>query len=253
MRGSEVSRIEDRLARHPQPGTFTAEELEGLPSAARRYFETAIAPGAPLAVAARLQMRGRIKIGRWWPFRAREVLSPHDGLVWRARAGGVVLGSDSYLDGAGVMDWKLAGLVTVVHADGADLSRSSAGRAGGEAMWVPTALLPRFDVAWSAHGAHEVTARFQVGTTPLEVCLGLDGAGQIESLVFDRWGDPDETGTWGWHPFGGKISGYRRFGAVTVPSAGHFGWFYGTDRWPDSESFRFEIRDLRLVTNGARS
>jgi hypothetical protein len=249
MRDRLLAQIEGRLARSVQAGAFTSEDLEGLPAVARRYFETAIAPGAPLVVSVRLRMRGRIKIGRWWPFRAREVLSPHDGFVWRARAAGVVSGSDRYFDGAGVADWKLAGLVRVMHAEGVDVSRSAAGRAGVEAMWVPTALLPRFNVAWSAHGEHDVMARYRVGMTPLEVRFRLDAAGRIESLVFDRWGDPDETGTWGWHPFGGEVTGYRSFGAVTVPSAGRFGWFYGTDRWPDSASFRYRITDLRLVAN----
>jgi hypothetical protein len=196
-------------------------------------------------------MRGRIKMGRWWPFGAREVLSPHDGFVWWARAGGVITGSDRYEDGAGVMDWKLAGLIKVVHAAGADVARSGAGRAGGEAMWVPTALLPRFGVEWSAQDDWNVTARFHVGTTPLVVNLRLDDEGRIESLVFDRWGDPDNSETWGWHPFGGEITGYRTFGTVNVPSDGRFGWFYGTDRWPDGEFFRYRITDLRLVTAGA--
>jgi hypothetical protein len=248
MHDPQRVQIEDRLVRSAQPGAFGREELEGLPAAARRYLETAIAPGAPLAVSARLRMRGRIRVGRWWPFRAREVLSPHHGFVWQARAAGVISGSDRYLDGAGVLDWKLAGLVTVAHAEGADVSRSAAGRAGFESMWIPTALLPRFDVAWSAQGEHDVTARYRVGATPLEVCFRIDDAGHIESLAFDRWGDPDDTGTWGWHPFGGEVTGYQSFGAVTVPSAGHFGWFYGTERWPDGEFFRYKITELRLVT-----
>jgi hypothetical protein len=78
------------------------------------------------------------------------VLNPHHGFVWAARAAGVIAGSDRYLDGQGSldgqgrMDWKLLGLVTVAHADGQDVSRSAAGRAGAEAVWLPTALLPRF-------------------------------------------------------------------------------------------------------------
>jgi Family of unknown function (DUF6544) len=251
MRDPLLAHIEERLARRAQRGVFAREELEGLPPAARRYLETAIAPGAPLAVSARLRMRGRIKVGRWLPFQAREVLRPHDGFVWRARAAGVMSGSDRYFDGAGAMDWKLGGLVTVMHAEGENVSRSAAGRAGFEAMWVPTALVPRFDVAWSAQGEHQLTARYRVGTTPLEVRFRLD-EGRIESLVFDRWGDPNHTGTWGWHPFGGEVTDYRSFGVVTVPSAGHFGWFYGTDRWPDGEFFRYRITDLRLVTNSTR-
>jgi hypothetical protein len=84
----------------------------------RRHLTQAIAPGTPLATAARLRMRGRIKVGRWLPFRAHQVLNPHHGLVWTARAAGVIAGSDRYVDGTGGMDWKLAGLVTVARAQG---------------------------------------------------------------------------------------------------------------------------------------
>ena len=139
-------------------------------------------------------MRGHIKVGRWLPFRARQVLNPHRGFVWSARAAGVIAGSDRYLDDAGVMDWKLAGLVRVVHAEGPDISRSAAGRAGAEAVCLPTALLPRFGVRWSATSADQVTARYQVGETPLEVSYRLDPDGRIRSMVFDRWGDPDSSG-----------------------------------------------------------
>ena len=56
-------------------------------------------------------------------------------------------GSDRYLDGAGAQDRKLAGLVTVAHGDGPDVSGSAAGRGGAEGIWVPIALLPRFPVS----------------------------------------------------------------------------------------------------------
>jgi hypothetical protein len=31
-------------------------------------------------------MRGQLKVGRWFPFRARQVPNPHRGFVWAARA-----------------------------------------------------------------------------------------------------------------------------------------------------------------------
>jgi hypothetical protein len=84
------------------------------------------------------------------------------------------VGSDRYVDGQGAMDWKLFGLVRVIHAEGPDVSRSSAGRAGGEAVWVPTALLPRFGVTWSATDAHHITASYRVDETELELHYTLD-------------------------------------------------------------------------------
>jgi len=252
MSAPALSELEGRLLRAAEPGTFGGAELDGLPEPVQRHLAAAIAPGTPLAVGARLRMRGRLKVGRWLPFRAREVLGPHHGFVWAARAAGVIAGSDRYLDGAGGMDWKLAGLVTVVHADGPDHARSAAGRAAGEAIWVPTALLPRFGVRWSANGPDEVSAGYRIGDVPVELRCRLDGDGRIGSFMFDRWGDPDGSGTFAWHPFGGEITGYRTFDGVTIPSAGRVGWFFGTDRWPGGEFFRYRITDLRLVVAAGR-
>jgi len=252
MSATVLSELEGRLLRAAEPGTFSDAELDGLPEPVRRHLAQAIASGTPLAVSARLRMRGSIKVGRWLPFRARQVLSPHHGFVWAARAAGVIAGSDCYLDGAGGMDWKLVGLVTVVHADGPDHARSAAGRAAGEAIWVPTALLPRFGVRWSANGPDEVSAGYRIGDVPVELRCRLDGDGRIGSFMFDRWGDPDGSGTFAWHPFGGEITGYRTFDGVTIPSAGRVGWFFGTDRWPGAEFFRYQITDLHLVVAAGR-
>jgi hypothetical protein len=230
MKATAMSELEGRLLRAAEPGTFGDAEVDGLPAPARRHLAQAIAPGTPLATSARLRMRGRIRVGRWLPFRARQVLNPHHGFVWAARAAGVVAGSDRYVDGAGGMDWKLAGVVTVAHAEGPDLSRSAAGRAAGEAIWVPTALLPRFGVRWSADGADEVGASWRIGDVPIELRYRLDRDGRIVSFSFDRWGDPDGSGAFAWHPFGGEVTGYRTFDGVSVPSAGRVGWFIGTDR-----------------------
>ncbi|HEX3211189.1 MAG TPA: DUF6544 family protein, partial [Actinomycetota bacterium] len=110
--------LERRLLRPAGPERFGPAELDGLPEPVRRHLAQAIAPGTPLHTAARLRMRGSIKVGRWLPFRARQVLSPQRGFVWTARAAGLIAGGDRYLDGAGAMRWKLAGLVTVASGEG---------------------------------------------------------------------------------------------------------------------------------------
>ena len=236
--------LETRLLRPAGPERFGPAELDGLPEPVRRHLAQAIAPGTPLYTSARLRMRGSIKVGRWLPFRARQVLSPHHGFVWSARAAGLIGGTDRYLDGAGVMAWKLAGLVIVAAGEGPDVSRSAAGRAGAEGIWLPTALLPRFGVRWSAPAAGRLTAAFSVEETPLELHLRIDRAGRISSLVFDRWGDPDGDGRFGWHRFGGQITGYARFGGLTVPAAGRLGWGWGGDGWERGEFFRYRITRL---------
>jgi hypothetical protein len=111
--------LEPRLAHPPVAGSFDQGELQGLPDPVCRYLRASIAAGTPLARSARLGMRGAVKLGRWWiPFRARQVYAPHHGLVWTARAGGVIAGFDRYADGQGAMQWKLLGLLRLLHAQG---------------------------------------------------------------------------------------------------------------------------------------
>ena len=244
--------LERRVVRAADPGGFSAGELDGLPIPVRRYLTTAVAPGTPPARTARLRMRGTIRIGAWLPFRAHEVISPHTGFVWSARVAGLISGSDRYVDDAGAADWRLAGLIPVVHADGPDVTRSAAGRAGGEAVWVPTALLPRFGVGWTAESDHRITARFTVGRgparVPVDIHLLLDATGRAVSFSFDRWGDPDGSGEWGMHPFGGDVTEHRAFGGLTVPAAGRIGWFPGSREWAKGEFFRYRINDLQLMS-----
>src|ERR1700687_1046242 len=88
----------------PAEGTFPTPRVAGLPEAARRYLEHAIAPGTRLASAVRLRMHGEIKLKRWLPFAAEQVIRWDRGMIWRAtvRMHGVTIrGSDRLLAGAG--------------------------------------------------------------------------------------------------------------------------------------------------------
>jgi hypothetical protein len=118
---------------------------------------------------------------------------------------------------------------------------------GGEAIWVPTALLPRFGVDWSTTDDHHLTARWHLDPHEAALELVIDDQGRLRQSVFQRWGDPDRTGTFGLHPFGGEVTAYATFGGVSVPGAGRAGWFYGTDRWAEGEFFRYELTSMELV------
>lgn len=246
MARRDLQRWEALLVRKGQ-GRFGEAEVAGLPESASRHLRRVIADGTPMAQSARITMQGRIKIGRWIPFRAHEVLTPHVGFVWAARAAGIISGSDRYLDGRGGMDWKLAGLIRVIQADGPDVSRSAAERAAAEAVWVPTSLLPRFGVEWLETDATSLSARYAIDGRPVAVDYTLAGDGLVESVTFERWGDPDGGGEFALHPFGGEFTAHATFGGVTIPSEGSLGWFYGTERWSEGEFFRYRITELELL------
>jgi hypothetical protein len=146
------------------------------------------------------------------------------------------------------MEWKLARLFTVARGAGADVSRSAAGREAGEAFWLPTALLPRFGVEWMPAGAGQALARIPTSTETIEVRYELDQVGHVQSITFQRWGDPDNRGSFGFHGFGGAMTEHRTFDGVTIPTRGTVGWHFGEAAWTSGEFFRFEITDLQLVT-----
>ena len=146
------------------------------------------------------------------------------------------------------MRWKILGLIPVVQADGPDVSRSAAARAAAEAVWVPTALLPRYGVHWNAEDDTHLTARYTVDNTPLVVRYELDEGARMVSAQMERWRDPDNTGTWALHSFGFEATARATFGGVSIPSQGRVGWFPRTEQWADAEFFRFALTELRLVT-----
>jgi hypothetical protein len=91
-----ASRIDpDRIERDlcgtaPVGAPFDPAELDGLPAPVQRYLTASIAAGTPASSVATLHMRGEIRLGRWIPFTATEVLAPHRGFLWRWPADPVV-------------------------------------------------------------------------------------------------------------------------------------------------------------------
>jgi hypothetical protein len=243
--------LERRLAVAPDAGgAFSDVEIEGCDEPVRRYLRAAIAPGTVLARAARLRMRGSIKVGkRWVPFRARELLAPLHGYFWPATvAGGVLRGSDWYADAVAAMTWKLFGVVPIIRAAGPDVARSAIGRAAAEGIWLPTAVLPRYGVQWRADDDRHVAADIPIGGEQLTLRITIDDDGLVRSAHLDRWGDPDAAGHFDWYPFGIDVARSRTFPCgITMAAEGAGGWFHATDRWNDGEFFRYTIQDLTLV------
>lgn len=232
---------------HPELPTepFTPEGLPALPEPARRYLSHALAPGTPLARRVRLRMHGQIRVGRWLPFRARQVIDADRGFRWQASvAGGLIRGYDQFDAGQGATRFTLLGLIPLVDAGGPDITRSALGRVMAEyAAWLPAALLPGPGVRWDAPDRdHAVVHVASAGaSTVLALTLGHDGA--VREIGLTRWGNP-VGGGFTELPFGMYADAEATFKGVTVPSRGRVGWWYGTDRWPEGEFFRFVVDDL---------
>jgi hypothetical protein len=220
---------------------FDPAMTTGFPEPTRRWLCHAIAPGTPLWSSVELTMRGRIKLGRWRPFTARQVLSPPGGYTWAATArlaGLPVTGYDRLSSGAGEMRWRLLRLIPVLTAAGPDITRSACGRMAGEIALIPTAF--RY-AAWT-HGEHANTAvaTWQFGDDTESAELRVAHSGRLAEIGVNRWGNPGGA-PFGRYPFGVRVEAEARFGGITIPSVFLAGWWWGTERQHEGEFFRAEI------------
>jgi hypothetical protein len=239
-------------------GAFDPGCLKGLDQPVRRYFEHALAPGAPLARGMQLDMTGRIDVGLWMPFQGRW---EGDGrsFRWSVTSGPfglrVLRVVDRFEDRHGSMDIRLRPGLKLLHAADEDTARSAAGRAAAEAIWAPMSLLPERGVTWLAESDEVIVATWDVPPERPRLCLRIDADGAVRTASLMRW-DNGQHGLHGYIPCGGDVLEHRRFGHVTIPSRISVGWWYGTPRYKPffeatitaaAPSRRSHVNDSRAV------
>jgi hypothetical protein len=221
-----------------------------MPDPVKRYFARALPGGSPPAGAAAvtLRMTGRIKLGLWLPFTAREECDGRS-FAWHARVGPLRV-TDRFSDGAGGMRGRLFGRRTIFDVSSADVTRSSAGRAALEAIWCPGALLPERGVTWRAEADDVIVATWDVPPERPAVRLRIAPDGAVREASALRWGNAGRK-AFGYIPCGCEVRAERRFGDVVVPSEIEVGWWFGT---PDyAPFFTARIDDLRGAAPAQRS
>ena len=231
----------------PARTTFDPDSIARFSPAVQRYLRHALAPGSRLATCARLTMTGTIRLEvDWCPFEAEQVLRWDRGFVWAARArvrGLPVRGFDRLVDGEGAMRWRLLGLLPVMTAQGADVSRSAAGRLHAEAIWIPAVFLGP-GVSWSAPNACRAVAAIDAHGERSVLHLDMDEQGAVRACSLSRWGNLG-NGAFEYHPFGAVVEAERTFDGITVPVRLRAGWRYGTPRFRnDGEFFRCTVETV---------
>jgi hypothetical protein len=203
---------------------------EALDEPVRRYFAHALGEGAATGHPMRLTMRGRIKVGAWLPFTARQESSA-EAFEWRARVAirrlTLLSVVDRFAAGSGSMEGRAFGRARLFAATGEDTTRSAAGRVALEAAaFAPACLLGHPGVAWRAVGEDEIVASWSVPPEYPEVRIAIDAEGAIRSVSALRW-----NGEHGYVPCGAHVERERRFGAYVLPARVTVGWGFGTPRY----------------------
>ncbi|MBM3787448.1 MAG: hypothetical protein FJW30_24080 [Acidobacteria bacterium] len=237
VRDTDVDALWDRSA--PGRGPYRAAMASGLPNPARRFVEHAIREGTPLASRVKLTMHGEIKLGRWYPFCAEQVITANGEFVWAATVsmlGMPVRGSDKLMNREAAMTWKLFDLFPVASAAGDDVTRSALGRLHGEqAVWLPSTVLES-NVSWAEPGPGKLGLNIADPVRSTEVHLTLDDQGRTTTAMFRRWGDPDGKGNRE-VDFGVFLDEERTFGGFTIPSRIRAGWFFDSERFESGGEF----------------
>lgn len=226
------------------PGT-----VEHLPEPAQRLLTAAIPQGTPLATGVELEMTGRIKLGIWLPFSARQILRAGVGLVWAPVVGGRLIrfvGADSFGPDGGRMQFRLHDRISVVNASGPDVDKSAAGRLAAEtAAWLPQALTPQAGATWKPIDHHSATVVLTGPDGPVEVDLTIDADGRVTDIDLLRWNGSRKPPAY--ERFGGPVTAGYETDGVRLAGSGSVGWARKTPAQDDAVFFHYHIVAARFL------
>jgi hypothetical protein len=242
-------REREALTAEEEQDGFRPAMVEGLPAPARRWFLHAVRPGNQLATHVHLAISGEIRMesdGDWLPLKAEETLAPPFRLEWQAviRRGWLVLRAEErYAVGAGRRSASWFGFINKEVESGPEFSRSLLERAVMESIWVPTALLPKRGVIWSAPDDAHAVARLTINQVQVSITLTVGPDGRLREVMMQRHGNVGQ-GRYEERPFGIRVDEEIPFSGYTIPAVTAAGWFYGTDRFEESLRYRIDSAEF---------
>ncbi len=212
---------------------FSAAELTGLPAPTTRYFRSVLRDSQPVVRRARFLQRGEFLLrparNAWRPFSATQhVATEPPGFVWDARIRMVpglnVSVRDSFVQGTGSMLGSVLGLFRVVSVEPTpELAAGELHRYLAEAVWFPTALLPRHGVVWMSLDDSSARATLTVAGTTVSLDFRFDTNNLVQS-IFTPERARDVGGRVVLTPWQGRFSDYTERDGMRSPLAGEVEW-----------------------------
>jgi len=216
------------------PMRYDPKMVADLPEPAQRYFNFAIAPGAPLLPVVEIEMGGQFSLGsrdapNYRAMEAHQILAAPHGFLWRLHLPGKIPVSGS--DSGSWTRFRILGLFPVARMGGdPDHTRSAYGRYVAESVfWTPAAVLPGPEVVWE--GVDSDTARVTIsrGALSQAVEVTVDAEGRPVEVSFMRWSNANPDKAYRLQPFGGSLSDFREVRGYRLPFKVEAGNLFGTD------------------------
>ncbi|TMT81591.1 hypothetical protein E2L06_16690 [Haloterrigena sp. H1] len=221
-----------QVATTRREGTFSEEDLEGLPTPVYAYLDTVLQEGQPYIDSVYLEQTGKLRPGDaaspWKPFAATQYVTVDPpGFVWDASVSLAPFVSvrvrDQFHDWAGTANVSLFGVVPLEGDDSSsELDEAALMRYLAEAVWYPTALLPTAGVEWESIDKRTAKATIENGDVSASVTFSFTENNEVAHVSADRYRHVD--GGYEVTPWSGYWRNYETRNGVRVPTAGDVVW-----------------------------
>ena len=189
---ARIAQLTEAIVEPEQRCASAARAVVPLPVA--RYFRRVLKDGQLMirSVIATQQAEFFIN-GEWRPLKATQHFSATPpGLVWDATITMAPLLQayvrDAYVDGRGSMQATIYGLWPLVNQAGtAELTSGALQRFLGEAVWLPTALLPSPAISWTGRDDHSAVVTLTDQGTRVSLLFEFDDHGDVMRISGDRY------------------------------------------------------------------
>jgi hypothetical protein len=219
-----------RVPREAEARPYSRDDLIGLPAPVVRYLEFALTPGQPIVRHTRLRQVGEFAMqpDSWKPFTAvQDFSAAPPGFLWDARIrispAIPVFVRDGYCAGEGAMFGALSAVVPVVNEHGTvSMASGELLRYLAEAVFFPTAFLPRDGVSWSPIDENTARVTLVDAETMVSCDVNFGEHGEIMGISAMRRGAPNrksELTRWS-----GRFGDYRRVNGMMIPMSGEVEW-----------------------------
>lgn len=223
----------ERACVPPPARTFAESDLAGLPAPVARYLRRVLALGQSMIVSARLAQEGSFDAGTrreaWRPFTATQaIVVRRPGFVWDARIrfapGIAVRVHDAYVEGTGMLEAALGGLLPLARLQGPGaVAEGELMRALAEAPWTPTALLPDERLTWSPVDERSARATLRDGTNAASLVFRFGTNDLVESVYAEARGRSVKGGLVP-TPWEGRWTRYAEHCGMRIPIEGEAAW-----------------------------
>ena len=208
---------------------YASSALAVLPLPVARYFRRVLRDGQPMIRSVITTQEAEFFInGAWRPLKATQHFSATPpGLVWDATITMAPLVQayvrDGYVVGQGSMQAAVYGLLPLVDQAGTpELNSGALQRFLGEAVWLPTALLPSSAVSWQARDDRSAVATLTDRGTRVSMLFEFDGNGDVVKISGDRF--KESAGSYTLQPWIISCQEHAERSGIRVPQYCEVAW-----------------------------